>query len=980
MPAFTFTSPDGKSYTVNGPDGATKEQAFSMLQKQLGSNSQVSTGAPAGSGYPAAINPVPQQQQPTLAPTPAPAQTATPYTPKFANTIDPFEGKAAMAQGVPNQIYSPQQLSAAQQGVNVDANAGVSTARANFAATQEQRDQFVANQLKAKYGNVPIRTGKDSLSGDVEWFNKKANGGHGQWQAAGDSFGGQAVNAIPAATEIAGGVAGSFIPGANVIGDAVGAGLGRAAGQEIKNKIGEHIFGDTGLDRPNPGNEGLVSTAGAAAGGLALSGIPAGFRMAFKGADVAANPRVIGSILSSYDKNISMVNEINAALEKAGATTTDTEGNTLPLRLNMSVPRVAMIRDAQGRTNVAAVNMADEEPIVQAHKDLGAKFNATQENNTQAIEDYWQNEINAPFAYQNINNQNWQENLARIYQNVKDGQIGPAQQAVEAAEAKARQTAGNLPNVGDLPLVKGGQLVRQANMDYYQTLADDETAKWGDYQTKAKYRADGVSSPIRVPITEDMMAIQRAFSKLSMNGLTDAQRARGGRYLVNLTPGVNFSDQTVDLAMLDRQIKELREEARNSLAGNVTDGMSSHNRNMLLSGLTDMRDQFMSLPENAEMQSALDTAEAATVRKHNELDRGFMADFLAKNDNGGYRLADPYVLHQIFKDSIGGFPNKGAADQLATIVRGSPEAKQAILDYSHALYNANYTKEGLDDSGNVFRTFDPKGHAAFNRDIMPVLDSFLDPAERAQIRQYGGLAKAVVKAHTNLKAAEDAWSQSDSGKLGSRLSTETFVNQFFDRNKSFADKNLAFIRNKLDGIGTGNTDAMDRVRAGIISEFNNRIRDPGTGLIDPKKLGRVFTQNQDRFTRYFGSDFADNVSRVSKLMRAQNQGTNTVEQYNGKTWLSHNVRYLVLGPLSPENRKLTIMEGWRTRSYASRLEQAMYDPSALRRLANQQAIVRPFMAKAGVAAGITGENQARGTQGSSLSQQKQQGQGHGGMF
>lgn len=31
-PSFTFTSPDGQKYTVNGPDGATCEQAFSILQ------------------------------------------------------------------------------------------------------------------------------------------------------------------------------------------------------------------------------------------------------------------------------------------------------------------------------------------------------------------------------------------------------------------------------------------------------------------------------------------------------------------------------------------------------------------------------------------------------------------------------------------------------------------------------------------------------------------------------------------------------------------------------------------------------------------------------------------------------------------------------------------------------------------------------------------------------------------------------------
>jgi hypothetical protein len=33
MPDFTFTSPEGKSYTVTGPEGATKEQAFSILQQ-----------------------------------------------------------------------------------------------------------------------------------------------------------------------------------------------------------------------------------------------------------------------------------------------------------------------------------------------------------------------------------------------------------------------------------------------------------------------------------------------------------------------------------------------------------------------------------------------------------------------------------------------------------------------------------------------------------------------------------------------------------------------------------------------------------------------------------------------------------------------------------------------------------------------------------------------------------------------------------
>lgn len=36
MPTFKFESPDGKTYSVDGPEGATKEQAFQILQQSLG--------------------------------------------------------------------------------------------------------------------------------------------------------------------------------------------------------------------------------------------------------------------------------------------------------------------------------------------------------------------------------------------------------------------------------------------------------------------------------------------------------------------------------------------------------------------------------------------------------------------------------------------------------------------------------------------------------------------------------------------------------------------------------------------------------------------------------------------------------------------------------------------------------------------------------------------------------------------------------
>ncbi len=56
MPDFTFTSPEGKQYTVSGPAGATKEQAFAMLQKQM-------QNAPTAKTAPNAI-PTPQKAEP----------------------------------------------------------------------------------------------------------------------------------------------------------------------------------------------------------------------------------------------------------------------------------------------------------------------------------------------------------------------------------------------------------------------------------------------------------------------------------------------------------------------------------------------------------------------------------------------------------------------------------------------------------------------------------------------------------------------------------------------------------------------------------------------------------------------------------------------------------------------------------------------------------------------------------------------------
>lgn len=47
MPTFEFTSPEGVKYSVEGPEGATQEQAFAILQQQLGTpNTEIDPSVP----------------------------------------------------------------------------------------------------------------------------------------------------------------------------------------------------------------------------------------------------------------------------------------------------------------------------------------------------------------------------------------------------------------------------------------------------------------------------------------------------------------------------------------------------------------------------------------------------------------------------------------------------------------------------------------------------------------------------------------------------------------------------------------------------------------------------------------------------------------------------------------------------------------------------------------------------------------------
>ena len=85
MPDFEFTSPEGKKYTVTGPEGATPEQAFQMLQTQLGAPPPAAPPRPTQGGR--------QGIQPSPAPNYGLREDGTPKGAGFFGELKRPDGK-----------------------------------------------------------------------------------------------------------------------------------------------------------------------------------------------------------------------------------------------------------------------------------------------------------------------------------------------------------------------------------------------------------------------------------------------------------------------------------------------------------------------------------------------------------------------------------------------------------------------------------------------------------------------------------------------------------------------------------------------------------------------------------------------------------------------------------------------------------------------------------------------------------------------
>lgn len=158
MPAYVFTAPDGKTYTVNAPDGVSEGEAFQMLSQQLGQQQ----GVPD----PAAPDPDWQAGLPA-----APGATGGPSGPGAGLPPGPppdpaAEGRREVVEGMP--WY---EKLGAGAGQSVDSNIrGVRQLFNYLTNDQEDLDMLAQEEQQAREFNEPLL--------DSGWGRTGQIGGH----------------------------------------------------------------------------------------------------------------------------------------------------------------------------------------------------------------------------------------------------------------------------------------------------------------------------------------------------------------------------------------------------------------------------------------------------------------------------------------------------------------------------------------------------------------------------------------------------------------------------------------------------------------------------------------------------------------------------------------------------------------------------------------------------------------------------------
>lgn len=341
MPTYEFTSPDGKTYEIQGPEGSTKEQAFGILQGQLGQTKQAAPKTSSIDQIPRDI-PAPIGGQPTPA---APQAARQPAPQQSSGFLDSLQGAgetvAALGTGaLAGPIGAARGAFESLTGGKAGTQAGIQQGQKKGGELAERLTYSPRTAKGQEYtgalGDFFKAAGVEALGGLGGELGAIGQGAKAARPALASGAGkvAQAVKNSPEAY-IAGNAAKALGGTAKAAGSAVGRAAGKAIGLDPDALALAQKAKDYGIDvRPDMlSNNRVIKTIGEALEKVPLSGSKAEARQeAFNVALIKAiggdpkakrlNAEVFDNAISKSGKEIGRIGEqygveINPTVQKS---------------------------------------------------------------------------------------------------------------------------------------------------------------------------------------------------------------------------------------------------------------------------------------------------------------------------------------------------------------------------------------------------------------------------------------------------------------------------------------------------------------------------------------------------------------------------------------------------------------------------------------------------------------------------------------
>jgi len=462
-----------------------------------------------------------------------------------------------------------------------------------------------------------------------------------------------------------------------------------------------------------------------------------------------------------------------------------------------------------------------------------------------------------------------------------------------------------LNDLPDFDETAAGRQAREIADSHAFALKNQKNASYNAYEGTIGQRSGTFTSDIRVPISREVVARKKEINKLVKASIIDKQTSGA-----NALEGVRVGG-SVDLAVLDDNIKTLNAAIRRADKGGGPAEFNEQKARVAVDLLEDMRDEYLE-KNYPEAYAALTKAQQDNTAYKDFVGKSALKSILRTGDNA---IEDISVFKQVFTQN-----DAAAMRQLVVAADKIPGARAKLQQTMLAFYRANYT----DDYG----VLDRKLHDQFLKRHGNVLKE-LFPGD-ARVATFGQLARrveAAVRREENVVKALDGTVLGRMARNGGKgVAPEDLGQHIFA--KGVSNKNVRQTINILEG-APNSAALMQSWRESVGSNIFNKITDRN-GTINIKALGNLLDNHGQTIIEAMGGRYKRDLDLFYKYaLKNQQAGTGKAIEKSGL--LGMFLRSTdVSPPLSQRGRFQTFVQQIRWDASNRALVAGLKDPNVLR--------------------------------------------------